>query len=218
MPGYQVKTVAARIAGREYALCVLSDNQQFADADGAGERAGVSSATWPLFGQIWPAGLVLAEHMATMDVRGKRILELGCGMALSSLVLHGLGADVTASDHHPLAAEFLARNCALNGLSSLPYRDAHWDRPDATLGRFDVIIASDVLYERGHADSIAAFIASHAAATADVVISDPGRGNAAAMMRLLRALGFAGDERRAAMSADDRPPFRGRLLQFRRPA
>ena len=218
MPGYQTKTVAATVAGRLYTLCVLADNQQFADADGAGERAGVSSATWPLFGQLWPAGCVLAEHMATQDVAGKRIIEIGCGMALASLVLHSLGADVTASDHHPLTADFLARNCALNDLPSLPYLDAHWDRPDGALGLFDVIIASDVLYERGHADSIAAFIERPAAPPAGVGSSAPGRGNAAAMMRLLRALDFVGDEQRVAMGINVEPPFRGRLLSFRRVA
>lgn len=218
MPGYAVKTVAVPIAGRVYQLCVLADHQQYAADSGAAELAGISSATWPHFGQLWPAGSVLAERLAGFSIAGKRILEIGCGMALSSLVLHGRGADVTASDHHPLAAEFLDRNSALNDMSSVPYLDAHWDRPDASLGVFDLIVASDVLYERGHAIGIADFIARHAAAAAEVLISDPGRGNAPALRRLLIAQGFACDEQRRAFGADDVPPFRGRLLHFKRSA
>jgi predicted nicotinamide N-methyase len=216
MPGYQVKTVAVPIGGRVYQLCVLADHQQFAADEGAAELAGISSATWPHFGQLWPAGNVLAERLVSFAIAGKRILEIGCGMALSSLVLHGRGADITASDHHPLAAEFLARNARLNDMTAVAYADAHWDRPDATLGLFDLIVASDVLYERGHAVGIADFIARHTAPIAEVLISDPGRGNAPAFRRLLMEQGFSCDDQRLAFSADDRPPYRGRLLHFRR--
>lgn len=216
MPGYLMKTVAMTISGRVYKLRVLSDHQQYVVDQGAAELAGISSATWPHFGQLWPAGSVLAEHLASFPIKGKRILEIGCGMALSSLVLHGRGADITASDHHPLAARFLAHNCALNDMPPLPYVTAHWDRPDVGLGSFEVIVASDVLYERGHAVAIAEFIVRHAAASAEVLISDPGRGNAPALRRLLIDQGFVCDEQRLAFASGDRPPYRGRLLHFHR--
>jgi predicted nicotinamide N-methyase len=216
MPGYEMKTVAVAIGERVFQLRVLSDHQQYAADEGAAELAGISSATWPIFGQLWPAGSVLAERLVDFPIVGKRILEIGCGMALSSLVLQSRGADITASDHHPLAAEFLAHNCALNAMPVLPYVNAHWDRPDATLGRFDLIVASDVLYERGHANAIALFIARHAAPVAEVLISDPGRGNAPMFRRLLMEQGFLCDEQRLAFNADDRPPYRGRLLHFHR--
>jgi predicted nicotinamide N-methyase len=216
MPGYLMKTVDVPIGGRVFTMCVLADHEQFAADLGAAELAGISSATWPLFGQLWPSGSILAEHLASFAITGKRILEIGCGMALSSLVLHSRGADITASDHHPLAAEFLARNCRLNALSVMPYVDAHWDRPDAALGLFDLIVASDVLYERGHADSIALFIARHAKLGAEVLISDPGRDNAPRLRRLLIEQGFACADQRMAFNVTDIAPFRGRLLHFSR--
>src|SRR3546814_18845005 len=49
-----------------------------------------------------------AEAMATHDVAGKRILTIGCGLGLASLVLRRRGAAVVASDYHPPAATFLA--------------------------------------------------------------------------------------------------------------
>ena len=39
---------------------VLRDNQQFNDENDVAKKLGISSATWPLFGQIWPSGIVLA--------------------------------------------------------------------------------------------------------------------------------------------------------------
>jgi predicted nicotinamide N-methyase len=216
MTGYRLKNVTVRIGGRDFALSILADHQQFAADDGAAEAAGISSATWPIFGQLWQAGTVLAAQVAQLEVGTRRVLEIGCGMALSSLVLQARGADVTASDHHPLAPMFLERNCALNGLPPIRYVHAHWDRPDPALGAFDIIVGGDVLYERGHADSIAGFVARHAAADAEVLISDAGRGSAGRLRRLLGEAGFTCEEQRFARDDTDLPPFRGRLMHFRR--
>jgi len=124
VPGYEVETTTVRIGGLDYRIRALRDRLQYADPDGRAERAGISSATWPLFGLVWPSGVALAEAAATLPIEGRRILEVGCGLGLASLVLARRGADVTASDLHPLAEEFLRENAALNGLAPIPYRDA----------------------------------------------------------------------------------------------
>ena len=216
MPGYGVRETECTIGGSVYRLRVLSDTQQFADPDGHGERLGISSAQWSLFGQVWPAGRLLAQAMQRFDVEGKRILELGCGIGLASLVLQRRGADVVASDAHPLAEVFLAYNAALNGLPALRYRQLRWDIPLPTLGRFDAIIASDVLYERGHAELIAVVVGRHARPDAEVLVTDPGRGNSARFNRLLEAQGFSVQSTHCPMDDADPPPHRGRLLHYHR--
>src|SRR5690606_37680265 len=87
MPGYETLQKQVTIGGHDYRLRVLADRQQFWDPDGHGERLGISSAQWALFGQLWPAGRLLAGAMQEFDIGGKRILELGCGIGLASLVL-----------------------------------------------------------------------------------------------------------------------------------
>ena len=216
MPGYTTRLLTVRIGDHDFQVRALSDLQQFADVDGAAERAGISSALWSLFGQVWPSGRVLAEAMSTYDVAGKRILELGCGLGLSSLVLQRRGADITASDHHPLAESFLLRNAGLNHLAPIAYRDLPWEAADADLGRFDLIIGSDILYERGHAALLAQVVLRHAGSDATVLISDPGRGNSGPFTRALAAQGYAVSEQRSRFDPDDLPPFRGRLLQYHR--
>lgn len=216
MPGYQTRIVELRIGGSDYRIRALLDRAQFHDPDGAAERAGISSATWPIFGQLWPGGNALAETAATLDIAGLRILEFGCGLALNSLVLRRRGADVTACDIHPLAAEFLRANAELNGLPHIPYRHAPWDADDPGLGRFDLLLGGDVLYERDHAALVAGFVERHANPGARVIIGDPGRGHANALSRLLVARGWALTEQRCAMGANDAPPWRGRLLHYAR--
>ena len=216
MSGYSTRLITLRFGGSDYRIRALSDLQQFADPHGAAERAGISSANWCLFGQVWPAGRVLAQAMSSFDVDGKRILELGCGLGLASLVLSRRKADITASDHHPLAEEFLTYNAALNGLPAPAYLDIAWTQPQPKLGQFDLIIASDVLYERGHAEQLSQLISRHAQPAAEVLITDPGRGNSGAFSTAMKAQGYALDEVRSAFDDGDLPPYRGRLLSYRR--
>jgi len=232
-PGYRTKHERIAIAGAdELIIRCLADRLQFFDPLGEADRMGISSAMWPLFGQLWPSGAHLAARMAARPVRsGERILEVGCGLALASLVGHRRGADVTASDCHPLAASFLLENLRLNDLSPMKYRHGRWAvlKPPrrragaparlSVRGRFDLIIGSDILYERDASASLAAFIGRHARRAAEVWIVDPDRGNRPAFNRHMAALGFQMREERL-----DRPAsvggaaYKGRLLIYRRGA
>lgn len=218
MPGYTTRDLTVHVGGHPFRLRVLSDRQQFADPDGHSGRMGITSAQWSLFGQLWPAGRLLAQAMHRIDIGGRRILEIGCGLGLASLVLQRRGADIVASDAHPLAEPFLAYNAALNALPAVHYRHMRWDRPLPTLGDFDLIIASDVLYERDHAALLAGVVQRHARACAEVLIADPGRGNSAPFTRLLAEQGFEVTQERCAMDDQDADGRRGNILHYRRDA
>lgn len=216
MPGYTTRLLTVRLGGHDFRIRALTDLQQFADPTGSARRAGISSSLWSLFGQVWPSGRVLAEAMSRFDIAGKRILELGCGLGLSSLVLAHRRADVVASDHHPLAESFLAYNAGLNDLPAVTYRDLPWSLPDTTLGSFDLIIGSDILYERDHALQIAAMMLRHARPDAELLITDPGRGNSGPFTRAMAAQGYMVTEQRSRFDEKDVAPFRGRLLSYQR--
>lgn len=214
--GYRTRILDVHLAGGDYRIRALADRQQYDDPDGLAEQAGISSAQWCLFGQLWPAGLVLAAAMLEFDIAGKRILEIGCGLGLSSLVLQRRRADITASDHHPLAEAFLRGNAIRNGLPIVAYRDLPWLIDDDALGRFDLIIGSDVLYEHRHVAQLAALLQRHAQAGAEILIADPGRGFGNPLSRALLGQDYRVDEARCAFDEDDRAPYRGRLLHYRR--
>jgi len=55
-----------------------------------------------------------AEHIRTMELAGKEVLEMGCGSGILSLVAARRGADVTALDINPLAVECTAFNAMAN--------------------------------------------------------------------------------------------------------
>lgn len=218
MTGYATRLLHLRFGEHELRIRALADLQQYDDPDGRAERAGISPAQWSLFGHVWPAGRLLAEAMSRHPIAGKRILELGCGLGLASLVLQKRGAGVLATDHHPLAESFLRDNAALNDLPPVPYRNLQWTAPDEDLGRFDLIIGSDILYERAHAAQLAPVLERHANAKAEIVIADPGRGNSGPLTRALAAQGYSVEEMRLPMTPEEAPPFRGRLLTYHRSA
>ena len=223
MPGYRTKQERISIAGvDDLVIRSLLDRQQYADRDGAAERLGISSAAWPLFGLLWPSGALLAARLGARPVTpGERILEIGCGLALASLVGHRRGADVTASDRHPLTAHFLSENLRLNGLVPMKYLHGDWDAPAppdaAAPDRFDLIVGSDLLYERDANGALAGFVRRHAKPSCEVWIVDPDRGNRPAFNRLLAADGFTRHEERldAAASATG-GAYKGRLLVYHR--
>ncbi len=153
----------------------LRDNQQYSDPDGIASKLGVSSANWPLFGIIWASGEILAQLMYSYDIEGKRILEVGCGIALASLVLNSRLADITATDYHPEVERFLNENTKLNQANEIPFVRADWNDKQSELGKFDVIIGSDLLYEKEHAELLSSFIDGHANQHCSIIIIDPGR-------------------------------------------
>lgn len=214
MPGYLVDTVTHRIGASVYLIRSLRNRQQFWDPDGRAERAGISSAAWPIFGVLWPAGIALAEEMSHFAVAGKKILEVGCGIGLCSLVLQRRGADITASDYHPLAEEFLRCNSDLNGLPPIKFHNAPWAGPNLDLGRFDLIVGSDLLYERGQPALLADFLTHHTESAAEVILTDPGRSLCGQFSAKMAAEGYTRSERRLRFDESNTEPPRGRVMNF----
>lgn len=189
----------------------LRDTNQFDDVNGLAAALGVQEAYWPLFGVVWDGGEALADLMSTYEIRDRRVLEVGCGLALASLVLNHRDADITATDHHPRAEDFLEHNVALNGGEPIPFVRTGWaDEDDGELGRFELIIGSDLLYERPHVDLLASFIDRHAASSCEVIVVDPGRGHRSQFTTRMTDLGYAFDE----LDTD----FATRILRFTRHA
>lgn len=192
----------------------LRNEMEFRDVDGVAEALGISSANWALFGVVWDSSRALARLMATYEVEGLRILEVGCGIGFASLVLNQRNSDITATDYHPEAGAFLQANVALNEADDIPFVRAHWRDLDSDLGLFDLIIASDVLYERGHADDLSAFIDHHAKPKCEVILIDPGRGETGRFGKRMVALGYGHTRSKAHEGDRPKSPYSGQEHHF----
>ncbi|GFZ83269.1 methyltransferase type 12 [Pseudohongiella nitratireducens] len=195
-------------------VCTLRDKQEFHDPDGVAEDLGISSATWPLFGVIWPSSLVLAHYIQDRGVGSKRVLEVGCGMALTSLLLNKQGADISATDYHPEVQAYMVRNTLLNNNPDIAFERVDWADTTDQLGKFDMIIGSDLLYEDEHTALLSDFILRHANDHCEVIIVDPGRGRKNKLGKRLAEAGFSYTQIKPASTDFLEQPFKGYILQF----
>jgi predicted nicotinamide N-methyase len=195
----------------------LRDRQQFADDLGEAQALGISSANWPLFGVVWPAGEILARLMASYDVDSRRILEMGCGIGLASLVLNERMADISATDIHPSAGDFLQHNSQLNSGRHIPFFRTAWeDRQLGNVGIFDLLIGSDLLYEQIHPKALSMFIKMYAKPRSEVIIVEAGRGFGKSFRYRMEGLGFAATEIKDSFQLLDMEEFKGKIFRFRK--
>lgn len=212
----RVRYQTIEIGAIDIHLCTLRDKQQFSDPNGAAEKLGINSTVWPLFGVIWPSSLVLAHYMNDFSTQGKRILELGCGMALTSLLLNKKHADISATDYHPEVKHFLNRNTQLNGDTEIYFERTNWSQNTDHLGNFDVIIGSDVMYEDQHIQQLASFIEAHTTLDAEVVLVDPGRGRKNKLSKIMMGLGYILEQIIPINTHYLTEPFKGHILKYTR--
>jgi predicted nicotinamide N-methyase len=131
----------------------------------------------PLFGCLWPSAEALAAFLMQRNwpLQGQRVLEIGCGLGLPSLLCARLGAEVEAMDHHPEVASLLARNCQRNQLEPLTFHLTSFQNAKTQLGTYDIILGSDILYEPELYPELEDFILRHVGQRSQVLIADPGR-------------------------------------------
>lgn len=180
--------VEIRIAGTSLSLCSLKDfEKEFSEHFQVHASNAAKLENPPLYGILWPAAEGLACHLARRrDLSGKRILEIGCGLGLPSLICAKFGAVVTAMDKHWDAGFAVCENARLNGLN-LHYREGSFEDPSLDLGGFDLIIGSDILYEPEFYPALETFILKHSKAGSEILIADPGRFAAEKFGQRLRA-------------------------------
>jgi predicted nicotinamide N-methyase len=109
----------------------------------------------PYWARPWPSGLALAASLdAEPVVRGARVLELGCGLGIPSVVAARSGASVLATDGAQDAVAFAAHTLALNEVVA-GVAVVDWAQQGEALvarGPFDVVLAADVLYTRANVE------------------------------------------------------------------
>lgn len=132
----------------------------------------------PYFGVLWEAGIGLSQYLQNLDLKNKKIIEIGCGLALPSFVVTKLGATVVASDFHADVPMFLDFNQKKNQIQ-FPYIVMNWrneiERTREDLGLFDLVIGSDILYESEHPLQVAKALIAFLAPGGKIILSDPGR-------------------------------------------
>jgi len=164
------------------------------DQEARRQRAGVASTGEvhiPYWAELWESASGLGEFLTSHPdwVRGKAVLDLGCGMGLSGAVAHRLGGRVMQADIDPSALLFARLNALPPDLhadsdtsanpadtGSLPIRTrrVNWQVDDLH-EKFDVILGADIVYERSQWPHLAQFWQTHLTNQGFILLGEPGR-------------------------------------------
>jgi predicted nicotinamide N-methyase len=127
----------------------------------------------PYWAELWPSGVALARHVATLELAGLKVLELGCGLGLPSLVAAVRGADVLATDWAEDAIDLLRENAERNGAAVRVAR-MRWSEPEPLLraAPWDLVLGADLLYEERNAEQLTALLPRLGG---EVILAEPGR-------------------------------------------
>ena len=125
----------------------------------------------PYWAELWPSAIALGRVVAARELDGARVLELGCGLGLPSVVAALRGAEVLATDWSDEALAVAALNAERNGARIETARLAWADAAPAG-APWDLIIGADLLYERRNVDQLLALLPRLGT---DVLLADPGR-------------------------------------------
>ncbi|MBC7428685.1 MAG: hypothetical protein H7336_08755 [Bacteriovorax sp.] len=147
----------------------------------------------PYFGVMWEAGIGLSQFLTSEMCEGKKILEIGCGLALPSFVATRFGGSVIATDFHADVPLFLDANKLKNGIN-FEYQLMNWrseiERTKGTLGLFDLVLGSDILYESQHPLQVGQALIAFLKPGGKIILSDPGRAYVQKFISSMRELGY----------------------------
>ena len=177
------------LPGGELRILQPEEAAELPDA-GAVEWAPVA----PYWAVLWRSGVALARELEGEQTGGLRVVELGCGLAVPSIAAARAGASVLATDVCPEALALAKRNARTNGVR-IETAALDWATPGAQAGRgprpvppagelarrgrFDLVLAADVLYERA---AVAALLSLLPRLAPEAWLADPGRPAAGAFL------------------------------------
>lgn len=134
---------------------------------------GKSGLPPPYWGVAWPGGLALARYILDNPavVRDRTVLDVGSGSGLCAIAGALAGGTVTAVDTDPVACIAIAANARLNAVEVVVSGVDPVDHG----GRWDVVLAADLWYERFMAGRITGWLRHLAGTGTDIYLGDLGR-------------------------------------------
>lgn len=144
---------------------------------------------FPYWAQLWPSAVGLSRFLLTKrPFSHGLVLDLGCGLGLTTLAARVLADRVVAFDYCRDALHFCRENLKRNNLAAGLLR-MHWSRP-ALRGGFDAIIGSDILYEQRAVKPVADMVENLLSPNGKAFISTPNRPAVGSFIGEMEARGF----------------------------
>ncbi|HOP74468.1 MAG TPA: methyltransferase domain-containing protein [Bacillota bacterium] len=167
---YSLKRISLSVEGHFFEIYKVEDIDPLLDQISDPEEI-------PFWAELWPASIGLVRFILghADDFRETRCLELGAGVGLAGIAAKKAGALVLQSDYMRPALEFCRLNCNVNAVNASEFLLADWRSFPESVGVFDRIIGSDILYEKTLHSALAAIFRKHLKPGGKIILADPGR-------------------------------------------
>lgn len=135
----------------------------------------------PYWADLWAAAEVLATYVLSHGAvwregrSAARAIEFGCGLGLVAIAAQRAGFATLATDYYDDALLFAAHNAERALGAPVATQMVDWTAMPTDLGRFDLVLAADVLYEMRYAPILADAVAQTLAPDGLCVLADQGR-------------------------------------------
>jgi predicted nicotinamide N-methyase len=131
----------------------------------------------PYWTDLWPAAIGMSDFILENETlfEQKRVIEIGCGLGLPSIVAAGVAKEVTMTDYLEDAIVFAKRNVALNNLKNINFELLDWRDIEVGHQKYDVILASDIAYEKRFFEQLPFALKAMMHYNSMAVLSEPGR-------------------------------------------
>ena len=201
-PPHDVVAVPVELPGGPIRLLRPRDPEAVAFETVSAPGAAVEELHPPHWARLWASGIALAHAIepdpsdatgpdgeegganceragrpgGRIVVRGRPVLELGCGLGLPALAAARAGARVLATDRSPGAVAYVAASAAREGIGLCSAACA-WDGAGSLVeqGPWDVVLAADVIYDQEALTVLASLLTRLVADDGEVWLTDPRR-------------------------------------------
>ena len=154
------------------------------------DHADVRDERIPYWTELWPSAVALATHLLKGPLlKGRQVLEIGCGLGLPGIAAGMRGADVTFTDYLEEPLSFAKQNWKQNVDREATFQLLDWRNPPPGL-QAEIILASDVAYEQKAFEPLLNFFQKVIAPAGTILLSEPGRKYASALFDAIDAAGF----------------------------
>lgn len=171
---FQWKWEETQVANQPWQLAVAADPDGMLIDACERQDAGEQGVIDPFWAATWRAASGLDHYLERLELKGKRVLELGCGTGHAGIAAALRGAQVTLTDgvDDPL---MLVRMSTAPIEGQCDIRRLRFGIDKVPGDKFPLILGSDVTYLRTLWPELERCLEQHLAADGQVLLSDPYR-------------------------------------------
>jgi predicted nicotinamide N-methyase len=167
------------------------------DAAAIARHTATSGGLLPYWALVWPSGLALAETLLADPgaVRGKRMLELGCGLGTTAIAALACGARLRVADCFAETLLFCRYNALRNAGRQphtllLNWRTAAGREACVAGAPYDTLLGADILYEQDDLEPLLDLVPRLLVPNGAFWLAEPGRRISRAFVQAAAAHGW----------------------------